>query len=522
MILATAALAGLAAVATGQADTGLPEGKENTVVIVQNAGNADADVNLDIYTPAGVAVGSASRQARGIAPGGTAQFPQAVNEGLVEGFRGVGVLSSDEPINALLVRDILRSASTEAKSYSLANATAEGGHKLAAPFMFNELAPDGRSWNSRASVVNVGTADACVRTTYTLMPGTGGSTGDSSQTVVHPNSGEGDCSSNEFLLEAGAQLTFSPEPGDTVYPGNTQDNQMAAVFEVTNPSDDNRISAVVDVYRSDGNRLLGSYNALVQEGDDAPGDDVGTRVIAPIAMKSTSGFYTVTGVVNLSDADADAEIEFIGNLSDGTGAAFSHTEDLGTIPSDEGTFFSTYQTDDIPSGFIGYAVVTSDQPVAVNVIRGKLSDPQGDRSVDPGYASVNGVPEDQASETWRAPLYFRRYAPGAGASVGYNSWVQVQVADGGSANVTLRYVGDPASGCPTGPYELSTTVNNSKVFYANLNNSPDNGFPAGNAPNCFFGGLEVTADDPIIVISQVGADKFPGGDSEGVTNSFGE
>jgi hypothetical protein len=96
--------------------------------------------------------------------------------------------------------------------------------------------------------------------------------------------------------------------------------------------------------------------------------------------------------------------------------------------------------------------------------------------------------------------------------------VQIQVADGTTAQVTLRFVGDPTSGCPVGPYEATFPVSGSKVFLANAN--ADNGFPAGNSPNCFFGGLTVTADKDIIAITQVGADKFPGGDSEGVTNSF--
>jgi hypothetical protein len=173
----------------------------------------------------------------------------------------------------------------------------------------------------------------------------------------------------------------------------------------------------------------------------------------------------------------------------------------------------------MPLGFIGFARVVSDQPVAVTVIRGKQTAAFSGVN-EAGYAAVNGVPEDRGATKWSAPLYFRRYAPGAAPSVGYNSWVQVQVVDGSTANVTLRFVGDPTSGCPVGPYELSTTVTNSKVFYANLNSSPDNGFPSGNAPSCFFGGLEVTANKPIVMISQVGADKFPGGDSEGVANAF--
>jgi hypothetical protein len=183
------------------------------------------------------------------------------------------------------------------------------------------------------------------------------------------------------------------------------------------------------------------------------------------------------------------------------------------------TFHSTYSTGtNVPLGFVGSARITSSQPLAVVEIRGKLtsSNPPGD--AEPIYTAVNGVPSDQAATTWSAPLYFRRYAPGPPGTLGYNSWVQVIVADGSTANVTLRFVGDPTSGCPVGPYEATFPVTSSRVFYANLNS--DNGFPAGNSPNCFFGGLTVTGDKDLIVINQVGADKFPGGDSEGVSNSF--
>lgn len=518
LILAAAGLMALGGIATGRAVTGLPDGKENTNVIVQNAGTSAADIVMDIYTPAGVPVPSASRPASGIAPGGTAQFPQATNNGLTAGFRGVGVLSANQPINALLVRDILASRSTNAKSYSLANATSTGGHKLAAPIMFNQLQSGGRWWNSRASVVNVGTSTACVRVTYTLLPNKGGATGTTSSTVV--DNGPGCSGGQGYVLEPGAQLTFSAEPGDTAYPAGTFNNQMTAVFQVVNASASNKIAAVIDVYRSDSTRGLGSYNALVQDDAAASSDDVGTRVIAPIALKTRSGFYTVTGVVNVSTTAATASIQYIGNLGDGTGAPFSLTIPLGSIPPSEGVEHSTYLANaaSMPFEFVGYAIVTSDQPVAVTVIRGKETS-AGSGTTEPIYAAVNGVPDDRASTTWRTSLYFRRFAPGPSPSVGYNSWVQVQVADGTSATVTLRYVGDPTSGCPVGPYEVTTTVNNSKVFYANLDASPDNGFPSG-APNCFFGGLQVTANKPVIVISQVGADKFPGGDSEGLANAF--
>ena len=88
ILAALAAAVPLALVTAADAAKGIPEGKENTIVIVQNVGNAPADIALDIYTPAGVLVPAASRVSIDVVPGGTTQFPQAVNDGLVAGFRG--------------------------------------------------------------------------------------------------------------------------------------------------------------------------------------------------------------------------------------------------------------------------------------------------------------------------------------------------------------------------------------------------------------------------------------------------
>jgi hypothetical protein len=340
-------------------------------------------------------------------------------------------------------------------------------------------------------------------------------TGGNSGTVV--DNGPGCLSGTGYTLNAGAQITFSPEPGDTPYPNGTFNNQLAGLATVRNASDSNKIAAIVDIYRSDGNRLLGSYNALVYDPANPSSDDVGTDVAAPIAMKSNSGFYTVVGVMNLG-ASAGVSIEYSGNLADGTGAASQVTVNLGNV--DTASFHSTYAGGtNVPLGFIGSARVKSTSPLAVVVIRGKQTS-AGSGTNEAAYAAVNGVPTDRATTEWRAPLFFRRYSPGGPGTFGFNSWVQVQVADGTSSQVKLRYVGDPTSGCPVGPYESTWTVSGSKVFLANAD--ADNGFPAGNAPNCFFGGLTVTSMDAkdLIVITQVGADKFPGGDSEGLSNSF--
>ncbi len=483
----------------------LPSGKENTTVIVQNAGTANATVAMDIYTPAGVLVPSASRAFPGVPPGGTRSFPQASNDGLAVGFRGVGVVSSDQKVNALTVRDILDG---DLKSYSIASAGATGAQKLAIPIAFNELLT--ADWNSRIAVVNTGSTIACIKVTYFLVPNVGGSA-TASQTVTDLPTGQPGCTSG-YAVPVGGQVTFGRAgTGVTQFPATTQNNQMAAQVEVVNPGGGN-IAANVDLYRSDGNRLLGSYEGFAVNASSPATDDVGTDVVVPLAIKSPSGYYTVVGVLNTTGIGTDVTVRYIG--VDGGGSPVDKSVTLAGVTNV--AFHSIYSSTDIPAGFVGYARVSAAQPVAAVLIRGKQTEAFSGVN-EASYGAARGVPTDQAATGWLLPLIFRRFA-GGGGLIGYNSWIQVQVADGSAASVTLRFVGDPNSGCPTGPYEATFPVTGSKVFY--MNQDSDNGFPAGNSPSCFYGGATVTANKNVIVVSNVTSDKFPGSDSDGLFNGF--
>src|SRR5262245_45044560 len=144
----------------------LPNSKENTSSIAQNNGSAAATIVMDIYTTAGVQIPSATVVYTNVPPGGTRVFAQALNTGLTPGFRGVGVISSDQPINALLVRDI--EANTFAKSYSIHNAYPTGGTKVTLPYVANALE---NTYNTRFAIANTGSAEACVTIQYTFPGG---------------------------------------------------------------------------------------------------------------------------------------------------------------------------------------------------------------------------------------------------------------------------------------------------------------------------------------------------------------
>jgi len=489
----------------------MPTGKENTVINVQNVGTSNAVIAVDYYNPGGGTPVCSKAQAA-VPPGAVRSFYQSIESCLPTGFRGVGVASSDQPIVALIERDILNSSGQ--KSYSIANAAAKGGHKLAVPIALNQLIT--HDWNSRIAVVNVGSTTACIKNTYYLAPDVGGTTHGSVAVVSDAPTGNPGCATG-YAVPAGGQLTFAPAgsaAGITPFPASTDNNEMAILTEVLNPGD-NRIAANVDIYRSDGNRLLGSFNANVIDAAAPENDDVGTDILIPFTIKSVSGHYTEIGAMNVSGAAADVKIHYVG-VVERVGTPVDVTVTLPAVANV--AFHSIYSSADIPVGFIGYARVTSTATIAGLLLRGKQTSFFSGIDEDT-YAAASGVPLDQAATKWSVPMVLRRFAPSP-PYIGYNSEVQVMVADGSTSQVTIRLVGDPANGCPIGPYESTFTVAGSQDFYMNLEQTVGpNGFPAGNAPSCFFGGATITADKKVVVISNLTSDKTPG-DNDAMFNAF--
>ncbi|MGK2965735.1 MAG: hypothetical protein ACSLFM_09010 [Tepidiformaceae bacterium] len=507
-VAAVAAIVPLASYDRSQAATAITSGKENTSILVQNVGNAPAEFVAEYYNPDGSLIAAATDPESGVAPGSTRNFAQAENANLPVGYRGLAIINSDQPINTLLVRDILDVLSKH--SYSIAGAYGSGGHKLAIPLAFNELLSGG-SWNSRISVVNTGSTVACLRMTY-LVVATGDGSATTNQTFTDNGTGGTGCATG-YRLPAGGQLTFGRTgTGVIQFPVSTQNNQMAVLVEVLTPGD-NAITANVDLYQSEGNRLFGSYNAFITNDAAPTTDDVGSDIIIPVGIKDASGFYSVIAMQILDGVTTNVAINYVGIDIDNGNAPVNVTTNLNGVKDVASR--SIYSETAVPQGFVGYARVTASggAKLAAVLIRGKQTF-YFSGVTEATYTAVNGVPADRADTAWNLPLVFRRFSDAL-----YNSWIQVQVANGGSAQVTLTFTGDPAQGCPVGPYTSTHTVNGSKVFYMNSSDAADHGF--GNAPpSCFLGGARVTANADVVVISNGTTDFYPNSDNDGLYNAF--
>lgn len=473
----------------------LPNSKENTSTVAQNDGTAPATIVMDIYTPGGVLIPSASVPYTNVPPGATRVFAQASNSGLTPGFRGVGVLSSDQPINALLARDI-QQAGTGAKSYSLHSASSTGGTKISLPYVSNSF--DG-IYSTRFAIANTSTTQACVTIQYSFPGG--------SKAPVTDNGGtSGGCSGGGYAIPVNGQIAFAPTAidGAIPMPASTANSLMAATVTSTAP-----VTVGVDAYLQDGHRKLASYDGFVVGATPAT-SDVGTTIVMPLAAK-LSGYYTQYLISNPNSTDAHAVITYSGNSG-------PYVVNL-TVPANGTANHSVYDTaGGIPEGFVGSAIITSDQPIAAVLFRSQMTAPGSYIDTDT-YTAANGVPAVRATTVAKLPLIFRR-AYATGANFGYNTWVSVTVANGGTANLTLTSINDTTNAAPgcqaAATYTITKQITGSFIFYQNADS--DNGF--GQNPSCFWGGMTITSDTPIIAVANATND-LNTGDNDGLYNAFG-
>lgn len=500
--------------------TGLPSGSEVTSVQVQNVGSSAATIAMDYYAAGGGNATSADVRAN-VPPIGTAWFSQSV-PGLPSGFRGLGQLSSDQPVRAVRVMEVNDAARSSGNfSYTVTEVPPEGGHRVALPLLYHELAS--ARWNARIQVANTGTQVACLRLTYYRVPGVWGAVppGPEPDPIVHTGPGGGGCTTG-FPLAPGAQLFFGPAPGDPTayppntyitYPAQTYNNQMAGLIEVLNPTPQNKVVAVVDLYRADGLRTTASYSGFVDGGPSSTTDDIGTEVYVPIALKTTDGTYTHLTIMNLDGTPANVTLEYNGRVLNGFGDIQQRTVTLQNVrfTASHNTY---YQGPNVDVGFLGSVKVRSTARLAVVVTRAKLVAP-GSLLTDSTLGAARGIPVDRAATTWYVPLMYRNLQPG-------NLWsrIHLHVADGGSANVQLTFVGDPTSGCPVGPYtSVNYAVSGARIFDPRLNDVLGNPSPP---PACFRGGARLTADRPVFIIVEMGAAAYSSSsnDAEALYNAF--
>ena len=114
-------------------------------------------------------------------------------------------------------------------------------------------------------------------------------------------------------------------------------------------------------------------------------------------------------------------------------------------------------------------------------------------------ALYRGVrPSQDSGRRVLLPVLNKNFGPVAGQGSGWNSWFRVMVADGGVANVTVRYYGIDL---PGGSVAYTRQVNREFTVFQYL----DDVLPSG-----FAGTAIIEADKPIVALANLTNDVFKG------------
>ena len=487
----------------------LADSVENTSVIAQNDGDAPSVMVMDFHTPGGVLITAASQVFTDVPPGGSRTFAHALNGGLVPNFRGVGALSSDQPMNALLAREI--TGPDGQRSWSLHTASARGGTRVVLPYVANRLEDvvEGDKVNTRLAIANAGERTACVSLTYAFFPDRGKLGPEGRRARTDPGPRSRDCPPRGYAIPPNGQITFAPTRVDGALPMPAVARNTLAAVTIDSTE---LITVAADVYHRDGPRLA-AYDGFLVGTHGSETDDVSTRMVLPIALKTADGLWTEYALANPWPRSTTARITYRGMVGDARTTVTVEVE----VPAGGARGHSMFDLADLPTSFRGAATIESSQPLAVVLLRGKMTE-AGSFEHEPPYAAVNGVPADRASSTAKLPLIARN-AGGGDDRDGLSTSVSVAVADGGTANLRITATNDPSAGCGDAAtvYTATVRVTGSMTLDQRSDDPRLNGL--GAAPVCLRGGMTITSDRNIVVVAGVTSD-LGAGDNDALYNAF--
>lgn len=489
----------------------LPDSVENTSVIAQNDGDAPSVMVMDFHTPGGVLITAASQVFTDVQLGASRTFEHALNGGLVPGFRGVGALSSDQPMNALLAREL--TGSDGRRSWSLHTASARGGTRVVLPYVANRLEDivPGDKVNTRLAIANASERTACVRLTYTFVPDRGKVGPEGRSVRPDPGPRSRDCPRRGYLIPPNGQITFAPTRVDGALPMPAVARNTLAAVTIDSTE---LVTVAADVYHRDGLRLA-AYDGFLVGARDSETDDVSTRMVLPLALKTADGLWTEYALANPWSQDTTARITYTGTVGE-SGAPVTVTAEV-EVPAGAARGHNVFDVENLPASFRGAATIESSQPLAVVLLRGKMTE-AGSFEHEPPWAAANGVPAERASRTAKLPLIARNAGGGDGRD-GLSTSVSVAVVGGGTANLTVTTTNDPSAGCggESTVYTARVTVTGTAIFDQGADDPRRNGLNA--VPACLRGSMTIASDRDIVVVAGVTSD-LGEGDNDALYNAF--
>ena len=425
---------------------------------VQNVGSSPATVTLTYLDAEGRVV---TTDTRVVAPYASTNFPQQDNANLPAGYSGSAVIESDQPIIALRRVDMQGRSAEMVDGGALA--IGSGGTAVYLPLIMNQAGP-WQTWNSRFNIQNLSdTVTACVTITY-ISSATGTAVGFD---PAEPSEGQTDpaCPSGGRPIAPRATLnrTTSAFRAPAGFSGAVRIDSTSNSRSVPAAS----ISATVENY-NDSFNLLTSYRGLNRS-------EAGSTVLLPLIEREVGPDASFNTYFHMQAADTSrvVRVRLVIEGTDGAGAPVAKTSEFsfrGTKSciqvANDGTN-CLLPGDALPAGFSGWARIEASSAVSVVVERGSFFH---------GFGAYSGVSQSNAGRRIALP------------AVGYDSWVRIMTAGGGSTNVRARYISEDGK-------QRSSTISVSGSTTVFLSNQVEPGFD---------GAAVLESDQPIIVVASYG------------------
>ena len=468
-------------------------GIENSWIRVQNIGDAPATVQVDYFDEAGNLIARDTCPTAfvcpALGPGEGWTFFTRNSPALPIGFQGSAVVTTDQPIVAILAKDVTRGPFFLIAGDSVT--VGAGSHRLYLPLVSNQDGPFS-DWNGRFTIQNLSeSTTVCVTITYIS------------------NYTDSEVSWDPYRPDSGtAPLAGCPKGGRPIPPRGSlfRDPDTMGVpagFTGSVRIDTHTNAAGVPPSRQFIAASADTWNRLFNPFSSYRGLDEGeldSTLLLPLMDREVGPLNQWSTYFQIENKDprrpADVKLHFEGWDLGQNPPQFVVKENSLRINAARLCFqnrddFANCLApgDRLPRNFVGTARLTSTQPLGVVVNRSSnLVD------VFTSYRAFR--PTDGALKVL-LPVLNKNYGPYNGRS-GWNSWFRVLVADGGSANVTVRYFG---LDLPGGTVAYTQAVNREFTVFQYLEPS---------LPNGFAGTAILESDRPIVALANLTTDVFFG------------
>ena len=411
-------------------------GDETSWVRIQNMGQEDASFSIEFLSEDGELLGEhvcPSRECPALAPGAGLTIPFQGVSSFPEEVLGSAVVTSDQPLIVLMVSDVERDEGRFQSAGDTLSTASSGGH-LYLPFMVRRSGPE-EDWNGRFVVQNV-SDDVAACATLVYIDESGEVAWDPYDPARPPPERSPDCPDGGLAIPPGASVFRDPVSLAAPPPFRGAVRVDLHTNSAGIPGAAQSVVATAGLWNDDSLHF-GSYRALTE-------NELGRTVLLPLVERDADGSWSTEFQVENRDprrpATVTLRIEGLDYSIDPPEPVVR--ESMVTVRGSELCVQDDPRADcldageELPEGFRGYALLSSDEPLAVTVSR--------TASEEDAMGIYRGVALQEAATRLYLPLVVKNAE--APDRTGERSLIRVQVADGGDASVTLRYLEDGVSG----------------------------------------------------------------------------